>query len=96
MYIDANFLYGHSMSQPLPYDEIKFDGNVELEGKSNTPDDSDIGYFVEVDIKYSNHMKEKTKIFPFSPGKKINPVDFVPNMNELEPNIYTRKKDVNL
>ena len=25
LYIVANNLYGHSMSQPLPYDEIKFD-----------------------------------------------------------------------
>ena len=28
LYIDANNLYGHSMSEPLPYDEIKFDNNV--------------------------------------------------------------------
>ena len=32
LYIDANNLYGHSMTQYLPYDEIKFDNNVELEG----------------------------------------------------------------
>ena len=25
LYIDATKLYGHSMSQPLPFDEIKFD-----------------------------------------------------------------------
>ena len=31
------------MSQPLPYDEIKFDRNIKLEDKLNTPDDSDIG-----------------------------------------------------
>ena len=28
LYIDANKLYGHSMSQYLPYDEIKFDNNI--------------------------------------------------------------------
>ena len=28
LYIDANNLYGHSVSQMLPYDEIKFDTNV--------------------------------------------------------------------
>ena len=28
LYRDANNLYGHSMSQMLPYDEIKFDRNV--------------------------------------------------------------------
>ena len=49
IYSDANNLYGHSMSQLLPYDEIKFDTNVKLEDILNTPDDSDIGYFLEVD-----------------------------------------------
>ena len=28
---DANILYGHSMSEPLPYDEIQFDKNNNLE-----------------------------------------------------------------
>ena len=28
IYLDANNLYGHSMSQPLPYDKIKFERNV--------------------------------------------------------------------
>ena len=31
------------MIQPLPYDEIKFDQNINLGGILNTPDDSDIG-----------------------------------------------------
>ena len=43
LYIDANNLYGHSMSEPLPYDEIKFDNTVKLEDILNTPDDSDKG-----------------------------------------------------
>ena len=43
LYIDANNLSGHSMSEPLPYDEIKFDQNINLEDILNTPDDSDIG-----------------------------------------------------
>ena len=34
------------MSQYLPYDDIKFDKNVTLEDILNTPDDSEIGYFV--------------------------------------------------
>ena len=44
LYQDCTNLYGHSMSEPLPYDEIKFDNNVELEDIINTPDDTDIGY----------------------------------------------------
>ena len=70
LYIDANNLYGHSMSEPLPYDEIKFDDNVELEDILNTPDDSNIGYFIEVDLTYPNNIKEKTKNFPFAPVNK--------------------------
>ena len=59
IYADANNLYGHFMSQSLPYDEIKFDTNVKLEDILNTPDDSDIGYFIEVDLNYPDNIKEK-------------------------------------
>ena len=41
------------MSQRLPYDEIKFHKNFKLTDILNTPDDSDIGYFIEVDLKIS-------------------------------------------
>ena len=70
LFADANNLYGHSMSGTLLYDESKFDNNVKLEDISNTPDDSDIGYFIEVDLKYSDNIKEKTKHFPFAPVNK--------------------------
>ena len=30
LYIDATNLYGHSMSQPLPFDEFKFDKNIKI------------------------------------------------------------------
>ena len=70
LYIDANNLYGHSMSQQLPFDEIKIDKNITLENILNTADDSDIGYFIEVDLIYPDNMKEKTKNFPFAPVNK--------------------------
>ena len=53
-YVDANNLYGWAMSEmseSLPYDEIEFDRNVGLEEILDSPDDSDIGYFFEVDSK---------------------------------------------
>ena len=93
MYFDANNLYGHSMSEPLPYDEIKFDNSVELEDILNTPDDNDIGYFVEVDLKYPDNIKEKTKNFPFAPvNKKSNPNDFSDYMKEIKPDTYVQTK----
>ena len=93
LYIDANNLYGHSMSQYLPYDEIKFDYNITLEDIINTRDDTDIGYFVEVDLKYPDNIKQKTKNFPFaSVNKKINPDNFSDYMKENLPNTYIQNK----
>ena len=91
LYVDANNLYGHSLSEPLPYDEIKFDNNVKLEDILNTPNDSDIGYFIEVDIKYSDNIKEKTKHLPFAPvNKKINPDVFSDYKKKIKPVTYTQ------
>ena len=61
--VDANNLYGHSMSEPLPYDESKFIKNIKLEDILNTLDDSDIGYFIEVNLTYPNNIKVKQRIF---------------------------------
>ena len=93
LYIEANNLYGHSMSEPLPYDEIKFDNNIKIEDILNTPDDSDIGYFIEADLIYPDDIKEKTKNFPFAPeNKKINPNTFNDYMKEIKPDNYTSTK----
>ena len=91
LYVDANILYGHSMSEPLLYDEIKFDQNVKLEDILDTPDDSDIGFFFEADLMYPDNIKEKTKNFPFAPvNKKINPDNFNDYMKEIKPDTYIR------
>ena len=72
LYVDANNLYGQSMCQLLPDDEIEFDKNAKIEDILKTPIDSDNGCFIEVDLKYSDNMEEKTKHFPFAPvNKKI-------------------------
>ena len=93
IYLDATNLYGHSMSQHLPYDEIKFEKNVKLEDTLNTNDDSDIGYFIEVDLKNPDNIKEKTKKFPFAPeNKKISLDDFSDYMKTIKPGTYTQTK----
>ena len=54
LYMDSTNLYGHSMSQPLPYDEIEmWHGHPDLYMNNldeilNTPYDSDIGYFMKL------------------------------------------------
>ena len=77
------------MSHPLPYDEFRFDRNVKLEDILNVPDDSDIGFFPEFDLKYPHNIKEKN--FPICPEKrKVNLDDFTQYMNENNPNTYTQ------
>ena len=77
LHIDATNFYGHSKSQMLPSDEIEFwHGHPDLyidklEGILYSPDDSDIGYFFEVDLRYPDSIKEKTKDFPFCPENKV-------------------------
>ena len=95
IYGDANSLYGHFMCQHLPYDEIIFDKNVKLEDILNTSDDSDIGYFIEVDSKYLDNIKEKTERFPFARGNKKNiPDNFSDYMKKIKLDTYTQTKKV--
>ena len=58
LYINANSLYGWALKEKLPHGEIKFDRNIKLEDILNTPDDSDNGCFIEVDIKCPGNIKK--------------------------------------
>ena len=93
VYADATNLYGHSMSQFLPYDETKFEKDICLEEILTTPDDNEIGYFLKVNLKYSDDIKQKTKFFPFCPeNKKINPNEYKEYMKSIKPEKYTTSK----
>ena len=99
LFADANNLYGRSMSQPLPCDEIElWHGHPNLymhwlEEILNTPDDSDIGYFIEVDLRYPDNIEEKTKNFPFAPENKVIPkVKYNDYMKKIKPKNYTEAK----
>ena len=95
VYVDANNLYGFGMSQHLPYDNIIFEAeNICLEEILNTPDDNDIGYFLEVDLEYPYNIRQKTKYFPFCPeNKTVSKDDFGPYMKSIMPkNCVSHKK----
>ena len=94
IYFDATNLYGFGMSQPLPYDDIKFETEIVcLEEIINTPDDNDIGYFLEVDLEYPHNIRQKTKYFPFAPeNKSISKNDFGPYMKSIMPKNYVSHK----
>ena len=94
IYVDANNLYGFAMSQTLPYNDIKFETeNICLDEILNTPDDNDIGYFLEVDLEYPYSIRQKTKHFPFAPeNKTISKNDFTPYMKSIMPENYVSHK----
>ena len=89
LYKDCTNLYGHRMSPPLPYDEIKFEKDICINEILNTPDESDIGYFVAVDLKYPDNIRQKTKYFPFCPeNKSTSKDDFNDYMRSIKPKNY--------
>ena len=94
LYFDATNLYAFGMSQPLPYDNNKFETeNVCLEEILNTPDDNDIGYFLEVDLEYPYNIRQKTKHFPFcSENKTVSKNDFGPYMKSIMSKNYVSHK----
>ena len=79
MYLDANNLYGWAMSQKLPVNGFKWVKNLSQFNESfirNYNEKNDIGYFLKVDIDYSEKLFNLHKDLPFLPErKKINKVE---------------------
>ena len=91
IYIDANNLYGYAMSQYLPtgnFINIEINDNNEqniIKQIINTPDDSEIGYFIECDLEYPQSIKLMSENFPFCPYQtKPNPNLFSDYMNSVK------------
>ena len=78
-YLDANNLYGWAMSQKLPVNGFKWVKNLSQFNESfirNYDENSDIGYFLEVDIDYLKELFNLHKDLPFLPErKKVNKVE---------------------
>ena len=57
-----------------------------------TSDDSETGFFSEVDLNLPENLKHEKRNFPFCPEHKFSPQDsFSDYMNEMKTNIYARK-----
>ena len=76
MYLDANNLYGWAMSQKLPVNGFKWAEKLSRFNEifiKNYNENSDIGYFLEVDIDYPKELFNLYKDLPFLPeSKKFN------------------------
>ena len=105
LYIDAEIFCGHAKSQPLPYDEIETwrshaeDYMAKLEETLKTPHYSDIGYFLEVDIKYFCNflllLKIQNWFWLISFPPENNKIDFeriTTYMSENKPDGFTQNR----
>ena len=74
MYLDANNLYGWAMSQKLPVNGFKWVKNLSKFNEifiRNYDENSDKGYFLEVDVDYPKKIFNLHKDLPFLPERKV-------------------------
>ena len=70
-YLDKNNLYGWSMSEYLPYGEFKWLKNVDKLDVMSINEKSDVGYILEVDLKYPKELHKLHNDYPLAPEKLI-------------------------
>ena len=73
MYLDVNNIYGWAMSQKLPVNGFKWENDLSRFNENfikNYNENSDVGYFLEVDIEYPKQLWSFHKDLPFLPERK--------------------------
>ena len=79
MYLDANNLYGWAMSKKLPVNGFKWENDLSRFNEKfikNYNENSDVGYFLEVDAQYPKQLWSYHKDLPFlSERKKLGKVE---------------------
>ena len=92
MHLDANNLYGWAMSGKLPINGFKWVKKLSKFNESfmkNYDENSDRGYFLEVDVDYPKYLFKSHKDLPFLAERKelINThkyISFLPKSKKLE------------
>ena len=71
MYWDANNLYAWAMIQDLPYGGFKFLSKEEFKvfNLDSIPDNSLVGYILEVDLEYCKELHDSHNDYPLCPEK---------------------------
>ena len=73
MYLDANILYRWAMSQTLPINGFKWEDDISRFSERFTKsynENSNEGYFLEVDVEYPKKIFGSLKDLPFLAGRK--------------------------
>ena len=78
-YLDMNNLYGRAMSEYLPYGGFKWLKNVDEFDAMSVREKSPIGYFLKVDLEYSDELHELHNEYPLAPKKLAVSCDMLSN-----------------
>ncbi|MGI9555413.1 MAG: endonuclease domain-containing protein [Cyanophyceae cyanobacterium] len=108
LYLDANNLYGWSMLQKLPQSDFRWMSDEEISNfsVSKITCDDEIGYVLEVDLEYPEHLHDGHNCYPLAPETfEITPEMLSPyskailhasgttpkSTTKLVPNLYHKK-----
>ena len=78
-YLDKNNLYGWAMSEYFPYSDSEWVKNVDKLDLMSINRKSDIGYILEVDLKYPDELHEVRNDYPLAPEKLAVTSDILSN-----------------
>ena len=69
IYLDENNLYGHAQSQPLPVGNFRFLSEREVEELDlmSVKPDAPVGYIIECDLEYPEHLHDHHNDYPLAP-----------------------------
>ena len=90
-YLDKNNLYGWTMSKYLPYGEFKWLKNVDELDIMSINEKSDVGYILEVDLKYPKKLHKLHNDYPLAPEKLAVTNDILSNYCKSITNKYDIK-----
>ena len=88
MYLDANNLYGWTISQNFPYHKFKQLKNIDNFYLNSISENGSTGYILEVELKYPNELCELRNDYPLAPAKLEISYDMLSNYCEQIPDKY--------
>jgi hypothetical protein len=108
MYLDANNLYGWSMSEQLPVGKFRWLDDEEIDRLDITQiaDVGDTGYVLEVDLEYPENIHDAHNDYPLAPERLEITDDMLSpyskklltkprgKVEKLAPNLYSKNKYV--
>ena len=97
LYKDANNLYGHAMVQPLPISEFKWMPEKEVErfDVTSVAEDTETGYFLEVDLDYPPELHDLHNDYPLAPEKMLISHEMLsPHQQELKQDLQYKPAQV--